>query len=70
MGLELPVTLGATEPLKILVLNPFQFALHCSIITPQVSKTEQPRSCPYRISIPNYAETPALVPVDLPQWVT
>jgi hypothetical protein len=40
--LELPVALGATEALKILALNPFQLALHCCIITPSVSKTEQP----------------------------
>ena len=44
MGLELPVTLGATEALKILVLNPFQCALHGCSITPAVSKTVQPLS--------------------------
>ena len=53
MGLELPITLGAAEAQKILILNPFQRALHCSIITPAVSKTEQPLSCLYRISIPH-----------------
>jgi hypothetical protein len=40
-GLELPVTLGATEALKILAPNPFQCALHGYIVTAAVSKTEQ-----------------------------
>jgi len=45
LGIEPPITLGATEAQKILVLNPFQCALHCYIITPAVSKTEQPLFC-------------------------
>jgi hypothetical protein len=57
MGLELPATLRATEAQKILILNPFQFAFHCSIITPAVSKTEQPRSFLCRASIPDYVES-------------
>jgi hypothetical protein len=41
-GLELPVALAATETLKIPVFDPFQCALHCRILTPAASKTEQP----------------------------
>jgi hypothetical protein len=38
-----PVTLGASEALKVLVLNPYELAWHCRIIGLAMYKTEQ---CP------------------------
>ena len=37
---KLPITLGATEALKVLVLNPYHLA-HCRIIDLVVYKSEQ-----------------------------
>jgi hypothetical protein len=36
-----PVTLGASEALKVLVLNPYKLAWHCGIIRLTMCKMEQ-----------------------------
>ena len=57
-GLELPATLGATEALKILFLNPFQCALHCRIVSPAVClKQNNPSPAPTAFQIRNCGDS-------------
>ena len=39
--LKHPITLGATEPLEVRLLDPYQLARHCGSIRLRMSKTEQ-----------------------------
>ena len=42
---KLPITLGATEAMKLLALHPFQPAWHLWIVNQEVCKSEQCPAC-------------------------